>query len=103
MAAQCWKRMGAGFPLATLHMNTAIHNRLGDDAKALVTYDRKCSGPIRSWAHGELCAFAAEHNRAMSLRNLGRFWNPCRRSQRAHTVQMRLGNKIALAFTVNWA
>lgn len=89
---------GRWFPLATLHMNTAIvYNRLGDDAKALVTYDRAQHSYQELGEEGELWWAQAEHNRAMSLRNLGRFQESMQASERAHAVQMRLDNKIEAA------
>jgi tetratricopeptide (TPR) repeat protein len=89
---------GRWFPLATLHMNTAIvYNRLGDDAKALATYDRAQRSYEELGEEGELWWAQAEHNRAMSLRNLGRFQESMQASERAHAVQMRLDNKIEAA------
>lgn len=84
--------------LATLIMNMAyIHARLGEDLKALTMLDKAQDAYQQLGAEGEPFWAQAEQNRAIVLRDLGRFEASIQASQRAWEIMTRLGQKVEAA------
>ncbi|MFQ5341407.1 MAG: CHAT domain-containing protein, partial [Anaerolineae bacterium] len=80
--------------LASLTMNLAVvHGRQREDAKALAMFDRAKEVYHRLGAEGEGLLPVVEGNRAIVLRNLGRFNASIEASQRACEIAARLDQK----------
>jgi tetratricopeptide (TPR) repeat protein len=85
-------------PLAALTMNLAtIYDRLGEDAPALVMLDRARDYYARLGAAGDRWMPLVEGNRAIVLRNLGRFEASVEASQQAHDLLARSGQAVEAA------
>jgi CHAT domain-containing protein len=81
-------------PLATMTMNLAIvHGRQGEDAKALTLFDRARQIYHQLGKEGKPFLPWVEQNRAIVLRNLGRFEASIRASQTAWEMLAQLGQK----------
>jgi CHAT domain-containing protein/tetratricopeptide (TPR) repeat protein len=81
--------------LASLNMNLAfIHLRSGANVKALEMLDKAQESFARLGPAGEPFWALSELNRAIVLRDLGRFEASIQASQRACEVMMRLGRKV---------
>jgi tetratricopeptide (TPR) repeat protein len=85
-------------PLAALTMNLAtIHDRLGEDASALIMLDRARGYYSRLGAAGDLSLPLVEGNRAIVLRNLGQFEASVEASRKAHDALLHLGQAAEAA------
>jgi tetratricopeptide (TPR) repeat protein len=85
-------------PLAALMMNLAtLHDRLGEDASALILLDRARDYYARLGAAGELSLPLVEGNRAIVLRNLGQFEASVEASRKAYDALLRLGQAAEAA------
>ncbi|MGD9098975.1 MAG: CHAT domain-containing protein [Anaerolineae bacterium] len=84
--------------LASLTMNLAfIHLRSGENVKALEMLDKAQDAFTRLGPEGEPFWALSELNRAIVLRDLGRFEASIQASQRACKVMIRLGHKVEAA------
>lgn len=98
-ASQVLREQGEWFVLARLTLNLGIvHGRLGQDAEALALFDRardlhRDLGPEADpyWLR------IVELNRAVVLRNLGRFQDSIQANQAALEMYRRLGQAVAAA------
>ena len=85
-------------PLAGLTMNLAItHGRLGDDAHALVMFDRAGECYRKAGEAGLQALPWIEHNRAIILRNLGQFESSIQASLASQHLLADLGQQIEVA------
>ncbi len=86
------------FPLAEVKMNMAIiHGRLGQDVPALTQFNRARELYARSGETGDASLHVVDINRAIVLRNLGRFEESIAANQAALTAHQQLGQKAAVA------
>jgi CHAT domain-containing protein len=84
--------------VATLTMNlAAIYGRLGEDARSLEMLDAAGDAALRLGPDGERLTALVEQNRAIVLRNLGRFEAAIRASQQAFEMNTRLGQHTSAA------
>ncbi|GAB4522364.1 MAG: hypothetical protein Fur0018_04020 [Anaerolineales bacterium] len=84
--------------LARLKVNMALlHSRLGNDSAALALLDLAKAAYRRLGIEGEAYWPRLEHNRAIVLRNLGRFDEALRAATFAWQEHRRLGQTIAAA------
>ncbi len=89
---------GEWFNLARLKVNLAIvHGRMGQDTEALELFDLAKQSYQRLGALGEAHWPRVELNRAVVLRNLGRFEESIQASQAALEMQNRLGMRVSAA------
>lgn len=85
-------------PLATLTMNlAAIHGRLGQDVKTLELLDRAREIYVSLGEDAAPGVALVEQNRAIVLRNLGRFAASVQASKHAGTLLHSLGQKVEAA------
>jgi CHAT domain-containing protein len=85
-------------PLATLTMNLAItYGRMGQDAEALALFDQAGSLYRQLGAQGASSVPLVEQNRAIVLRNLGRFDLSIQASQHAREGLHALGQTVEAA------
>lgn len=85
-------------PLTNLTSNLAIiHGRMGADAQALELFDRSRAACERLGIQGEPTLARIEQNRAIVLRNLGRFGESIATSQLAWQMLERLGQTVETA------
>jgi tetratricopeptide (TPR) repeat protein len=85
-------------PLTNLTSNLAIiHGRMGADAQALELFDRSRAACLRLGAEGEPTLARIDQNRAIVLRNLGRFAESIATSQAAWAMLERLGQIVETA------
>jgi tetratricopeptide (TPR) repeat protein len=83
-AAQELEKAQAWLPLAKITGNmAAIHGRMGQDRQALAMFDRARDAYRRLDAEGRPYLVRVAYNRAIVLRNLGRFDESIRASKRA--------------------
>jgi CHAT domain-containing protein len=88
----------AWFQLARLHINMAIVNsRLGEDLKALALFDQAREAYSQMGIEGEPHWLRVELNRAVVLRNLGRFEEAIQASRTAMEKHLQLGQEVAAA------
>lgn len=86
------------FALAEVKMNLAIiHGRLGQDAPALTQFNQARDLYARSGEKGAAALHVVDINRAIVLRNLGRFDESIAANQDALAAHQRLGQKAAVA------
>jgi tetratricopeptide (TPR) repeat protein len=91
-AKQAW------FQLARLHVNMAIVNsRRGDDLQALSLFDQAREAYRQMGIEGEPHWLRIEFNRAVVLRNLGRFDEAIEASRMAMEKYLQLGQTVAAA------
>ena len=85
-------------PLANLTSNLAIiHGRMGADAQALEMFDRSRTACKQLGLEGEPTLARIEQNRAIVLRNLGRFSESITTSRLAWEMLERLGQTVETA------
>jgi CHAT domain-containing protein/tetratricopeptide (TPR) repeat protein len=86
------------FQLARLTVNMAIvHARLGQDSEALGLFDQAKAAYRQLGIEGEPHWLRVELNRAVVLRNLGRFEESIAASRTAMEMHHRLGQEVAAA------
>ncbi|MCB0187462.1 MAG: tetratricopeptide repeat protein, partial [Caldilineaceae bacterium] len=84
--------------LGTLTMNVGlIHNRLGNDQKALEHFEQTLTLYQRAGAQYEVWWAQAEHNRSLALRNLGRFEESLAACRNSLAIHQKLGNSTEVA------
>lgn len=97
-ASEVLKRHAAWFQLARLHINMAIiYSRLGDDLQALSLFDQAREAYRQMGIEGEPHWLRVELNRAVVLRNLGRFDEAIQASRTAMEKHLELGQAVAAA------
>ncbi len=97
-ARRVLREHGEWLTLARLKVNMALlHSRLGDDLTALSLLDLAKDTYRRLGVEGEAYWPRVEHNRAVVLRNLGRFEAALQAAQIALQQHERLGQRIAAA------
>jgi CHAT domain-containing protein/tetratricopeptide (TPR) repeat protein len=88
----------AWFQLARLHVNMAIiHARLGEDSQALALFNEAREAYRQMGIEGEPHWLRIELNRAVVLRNLGRFDEAIQASHMAMEKHLELGQAVAAA------
>ncbi|MEZ4868687.1 MAG: CHAT domain-containing tetratricopeptide repeat protein [Caldilineaceae bacterium] len=93
-ASQIFAEHGEWRRLAELTANLAIlHGRRGADAEALALLEESCTYFVRAKQEMEAFLPSIDQNRAIFLRNLGRFEASIAASQRAWKLLDRLGQK----------
>jgi CHAT domain-containing protein/tetratricopeptide (TPR) repeat protein len=84
--------------LAVLTMNLGnVHSRAGDDAKSLEMYERAATLYRQLEVEGEPPWLLVQQNRAIALRNLGRFEDSIQASHTAWAGLRSLGQKVEAA------
>ncbi|HKZ55605.1 MAG TPA: CHAT domain-containing protein [Anaerolineales bacterium] len=97
-AGEVLERHAAWDPLAVLTMNLAIvYGRAGDDLRSLETFDRADDLYRKLNRRGDPAWFHLQQNRAVALRNLGRFDLSIEASHVAWEGLKRLGQTVAAA------
>jgi CHAT domain-containing protein/tetratricopeptide (TPR) repeat protein len=97
-ASEVLKSHGAWFHLARLHVNMAIiHARLGEDSQALALFEQAREAYRQMGIEGEPHWLRVELNRAVVLRNLGRFDEAIQASRMAMEKHLELGQAVAAA------
>ena len=86
------------FPLAEVKMNLAIiYGRVGQDVSALTQFDQARELYTRTGEKGTASLHVVDINRAIVLRNLGRFDESIAANQSALMAHQQLGQKAAVA------
>ena len=97
-ASQVLEQHAEWFQLARLTVNMAIvHARLGQDLEALALFDQAKAAYRRLGIEGEPHWLRVELNRAVVLRNLGRFEESIAASRTAMEMHRKLGQDVAAA------
>lgn len=97
-ARDVMRENGEMFLEAKLSVNLAIlHGRLGQDIEALAMFDQAQEVYAQLGPEVESLRLRVELNRAVVLRNLGRFQESTRASQHAIDKHFHLGQKVAAA------
>ncbi len=97
-ASRVLEEHGQWLPLAKLTVNLAtIYSRLGEDARAVMLFDRARELSLRLGEEGGALLARVEQNRAIVLRNLGRFEDAIRASQTAWEMLVRSGQTVEAA------
>ncbi|HEY3289900.1 MAG TPA: CHAT domain-containing protein [Anaerolineae bacterium] len=85
-------------PYVTLLLNVGIiHNRLRNDVAALAVFDQARAACERLGDSGTATLMMIENNRAIHLRNLGRYREALLAGDAAHALAERLGYRIEAA------
>jgi len=97
-ASQVLRQHAEWFQLARLTVNMAIvHARLGQDLEALALFDQAKAAYHKLGIDGEPHWLRVELNRAVVLRNLGRFEESITASRTAMEMHRKLGQEVAAA------
>jgi len=97
-ARDVMRENGELFLEAKLNVNLAIlHGRLGQDIEALAMFDQAQEVYAQLGSEVEPLRLRVELNRAVILRNLGRFQEAIQASQHAIDKHFQLGQKVAAA------